>query len=444
MRSRLKRPARGWTTWVVVGLACVVAVLAWMSPVPVPTPPTPAPEPPPRPAGGYTVPSGAALQPLLDGAADGAVLCLSPGDYRGPLVIRRPLTLWGPRSAVVRSDGTGHTIAVRANGVRLLGFSVDGSGRRPDQMDAAVHVQGEDVRVQGLRVAHALFGLVAEKSRRVAFTGNEIEGDADQPRGLRGDAVRLWETRDSVVAENRVRDSRDILIWYSSSNRVLHNHVQGGRYGTHFMYSSGSVVEGNRYLDNTVGVFIMYSRNVQVRDNLVAGAAEAGSMGVGLKESGNLVIENNRLLRNQVGLYLDSSPFQKGDSNTINRNLFALCQTGVAFHSSPARNTFTANTLRNNQEPVRVDGGGDALAVTWRGNAFDDYQGYDLDGDGYGDMPYELRSLANELVARHPDLSFFRGTSALGLVEAAGRVLPLFQPQPVLVDPQPRVVPQGP
>ncbi len=402
--------------------------------------PLPVPE---KPSGGRTISAGDELQCILDNADPDTVFYLSPGVYAGPLVIRRSATIWGPREAVIRSCGQGHTIDVQVRGARLLGFTVDGSGTRPDRMDAAVHIQGDDVTVCGLRIVHAYFGVVGEKSRRMTLVGNEILGDPSVALGLRGDAIRLWETRDSLVADNRIADSRDVLIWYAPDNRIVNNEVSRGRYGTHFMYCDGGVVEGNRYRDNTVGVFVMYSRNVQVRGNLNAGAGSAGGMGLGVKESGNLTVEDNRFVQDHVGLYLDNSPFRGDDNNRIEGNLFALCQTGVVFHSSPVRNLFVENSFRANGNPVRVEGRGNALESTWNGNAFDDYQGYDLDGDGYGDVPYESRSLSNRLIGRTPELAFFSGTPSLGLLEAVGHIFPLFQPEPIFVDPRPRMKANG-
>jgi nitrous oxidase accessory protein len=88
---------------------------------------------------------------------------------------------------------------------------------------------------------------------------------------------------------------------------------------------------------------------------------------------------------------------------------------------------------------VQVAGRGDARQARWRANEFDDYAGYDLDGDGAGDVPYELRSLASDLVAERPALAFFRGTPAFALAEAIGRIVPVFEPRLVLNDPEPRM-----
>ncbi len=386
------------------------------------------------------VAAGGALQAAVDAAPPGATLRLAPGEHLGPITIRRPLTLAGPRSAVVRSDGRGTTIDVLADDVTLSGFTIHGSGDRPDLTDAAVHVRGDDVRVEGLRIVAALFGVAAERSRRVAVVGNEIVGDPATPVGLRGDGVRLWETHDSRIEGNTLDHGRDVVVWYASNNRVIGNVVRDGRYGTHLMYSDGTTIEDNRYAGNVVGVFIMYSRDVKVRRNLLAYTSDLG-MGLGAKDSGGLVVEDNRCVRNETGLYLDGSPFRPEDANVFRGNRFELCETAVVLHSSQVRNTFEDNAFRANREQVRVEGRGDALGVDWKRNYFDDYEGYDFDRDGLGDVPYESRSFSNRAIGKRPELAFFRGTPALGLLDMVGRVFPLFQPSPVLVDPSPRMAP---
>jgi nitrous oxidase accessory protein len=385
------------------------------------------------------VPAGASLQGALDGAQPGSAFCLAPGEYPAPLRIPSGVSLWGPRSAVVRSTGQGTTVQLEGQGARLLGLTVDGSGRRFDTLDAAVRVQGDDLVVEGVHVRNATFGILVNLSNRVVLRGNQVVGSGGPALGMRGDAIRLWETRDSVVEDNRVEASRDVVVWYSSGNRVLRNTVRGGRYGTHFMYSHGNLVEDNHYLGNEVGIFVMYSRDLTLRRNLLADATGAAGMGLGLKESGNIAAVDNRFVHNSVGLYLDSSPLQVNDSNLFEGNLFRLGEVGVVFHSSPSRNAFRGNSFRDNHDSVQVEGGGNALEATWHGNDFDDYAGYDLDGDGVGDVPYELRSLSGELVAHYPDLAFFRGSPTLALVRAAGELLPLFAPRTLLRDEAPRM-----
>jgi nitrous oxidase accessory protein len=165
----------------------------------------------------------------------------------------------------------------------------------------------------------------------------------------------------------------------------------------------------------------------------------AAGIGLGMKESGNLIVRDNLLAHNTQGLFLDNSPLVEGDRNLFEHNVIRLSEVGIGFLSSEHDNVFRQNVLRDNTSQVRVDGGGDALGVLWEGNEWSDYAGYDLDGDGVGDLPHELKDLPGALAARHSDLSFLRGTLALGLVGVAGEVVPLFAPKPILRDAAPRI-----
>lgn len=384
---------------------------------------------------------GEDLQARIEAAPEGATLCLLPGRHSGPLRIERRLALRGTADAVVVSDGTGSTIEVEADGVELVGFAVDGSGGRFDLLDAAVRVHADDVRVEDLSIHGALFGLLVERSNGAVVRGNTLTGDPAKPLGMRGDGIRLWEVRRSRVEGNRLADSRDIVVWYSPDNHIAGNHVERGRYGTHLMYSHGNEIERNVYVDNVVGIFAMYSRDLTIRGNTIARCAGAAGVGLGAKESGGFDVRDNVFVANTVSVYLDTSPLEPSDQNLFVGNAFRFSEAAVVFHGVAERNTFRGNSFRDNRTPVRVEGRGDARAATWYGNDYDDYAGYDLDGDGVGDLPYELRSLSSGLEVRRPALAFFRGSVAMGLVELAGEALPLFRPKTLLVDPAPRMRP---
>ncbi len=396
----------------------------------------------PRPANCQNALPGGGLQQAIDGVPSGSALCLPSGVYQGPVTISRSLTLWGEHTAVIQSNGKGSTITVRADHVQLFGFTIRGSGNRFDLNDSALKVTGSShVLIRDLRLQGALFGLTAEKSADVTFGGNELAGDLQKPLGLRGDAVRLWETRDSTVEGNRISGCRDIIIWYSSHDRVLHNQVYGGRYGTHFMYSDTQEVVGNRYQGDVVGIFAMYAHNIVMHGNTIKDSAQYEGMGMGVKDSDGLLVENNLIVHDNTGIYLDASPASISARNNFSGNVVALNHAGVVFHASESNTRFTGNSFRENQAVAAVEGNGDALGVEWNRNYFDDYQGYDLNHDGVGDVPYELRSFSTELVDHYPALAFFRGSPAMSLMEFSSKVFPYLQPRLMLRDSSPRMKP---
>ena len=396
-------------------------------------------EAPTQPDDCITVAAGADLQGVVDGTIEGSTLCLEPGSYAGPLEVTKKITIWGPHEAVIRSSGRGTTIELRADRAELLGVTVDGSGGRFDTLDAAVHVTGDHNRVEGVVVRNAVFGLLIEKANHALIRSNLVLGPDEGPLGLRGDGIRLWETRHSVIERNDVLGSRDMVVWYSNNNRIVDNTVLRGRYGTHFMYSHDNVVEGNRYIDNVVGIFIMYGHNIEVKNNLLARSSGPGGMGLGIKESGNLDVSDNFFVANTKGVYMDTSPLDQEDFNRFERNAFYHSEVAVLMHGSEQRNTFSDNAFVSNHSQVQVEGGGDALGVDWTENAFDDYAGYDMDRDGYGDIPYELRRLSSQLASTYPQLLFFRGSITLELLDAISVLFPLIEPRTTMIDLRPKM-----
>lgn len=396
--------------------------------------------PPARPAACTTVAPGAPVQAVLDDPRVTAV-CLAPGRHAGPLRLPRGRTLWGPPGAIVRADG-GSVITLAGPGASLLGLTIDGTGSSYDRLDGAVHVIADDARVEGVTVINAVFGILVDRCARPRIVGNRIEGGRDPAVGLRGDTIRMWETQDGVVTDNVIEDGRDVVIWYSRGNTLARNRVVRARYGMHFMYSHGNQVTDNELLHGVVGVFVMYSRDIRLAGNLIAGAGGASGMAIGLKDSGNVFVTDNQLIHDRLGVYVDASPAQLGDEVHIDRNTLRLNEAGLVFHASAHDVAVRDNDFADNQLQVRVDGGGDARSVTWRGNYFDDYAGYDLDDDGTGDVAHEPRSLSHQLTSRYPSLALFSGTPALALVDAAAQLDPLYQPHPTLVDPAPRMQPR--
>ncbi len=388
--------------------------------------------------GGIQVQSGQALQPVIDAAADGATLTLAPGRYPGPIVISRPLCLQGPADAVLYS-ASGSTVRVEGRGVVLRGVTVAGSGQRFDLMDGGIHLTGEGHLVEGVTVRDALFGILVEQCRDARILGNTVIGSGSPALGLRGDGIRLWETTDSVVAGNEVRDVRDLVVWYSSRNRLQRNRVAGSRYGTHFMYSHDCVVEDSRYVGNEVSVFVMYSHGVQIRRSLLARAGGSAGIGIGLKESGDIVVEDNWLLADTTGFYIDRSPMNPSHSARYARNVVRFAETAISLHAGIERTEFVDNDFRDNGAVIKVGGQGDGLGATFAGNHYDSYRGYDLNGDGRGDVPFEFRRLSTQLEGRYPELALLHGSPAMSMVDLVGEVMPLFAPRRLLTDPSPRM-----
>jgi nitrous oxidase accessory protein len=119
--------------------------------------------------------------------------------------------------------------------------------------------------------------------------------------------------------------------------------------------------------------------------------------------------------------------------------VFALNDVALRLHSVEKGAIFHGNDFRENDATIEVDGGGDALACDVRGNHFSDYEGYDLNGDGIGDVPHRVSALSSELADEHPALKFFHGTTAMHLVDAVAHAVPVLESRVLLEDKAPLV-----
>lgn len=379
-----------------------------------------------------------ALQPLIDAAAPGDVVRLPAGVYAGPVLIDKPLVLDGNGAAVVTGGGTGTIISIKTNGATIQGLRLENSGSSHNDLDAGVHVEGNNNVIRDNVIVDCLFGIDLQQANDNMVLRNTIES---KPRdlGVRGDSIRLWYSYRNHVEENVVHNSRDMVVWYSSDNIIARNTVRGGRYALHFMYSKKNWVTQNIYEDNSVGVFLMYSDGVELRGNRIAFNRGPTSMGIGLKESSQVVIADNRIIYCSTGIYLDVSPYQPDTTNRLERNHLDYNAVGILFLSDWSGNEIEGNVFNGNIRQVAVQGRASAQRNRWDGNFWDDYVGFDQDRNGIGDRPYELQAYAGRLWADSPNAGFFRGSPLLGLLDFLAELAPFSEPVLVLRDDRPHM-----
>ncbi len=379
------------------------------------------------------------LQPMLDEAEEGAVITLKPGTYQGPVSIDKPLTLDGMGKATIDGGGKGTVISVDTNGATVRNLRIVNSGESHNDIDAGVRIEGDYNVVKDNVIAECLFGVDIQQSDNNIVRRNTISSKSDAGLGIKGDAVRLWYSRNNKIENNEIFNSRDMVIWYSADNRIANNHVRDGRYGLHFMYSKYNLVENNTFDRNSVGIFLMYSDDVVVRGNRMFQALGPTGVGLGLKETSNVTIVDNEMLYNATGIYLDMSPFQPDTVNKVHRNTIAFNSVGIGFLTDWPGNDLVDNVFVNNIQQVAVGEFAGATRNTWRANYWDDFEGFDRNHDAIGDRPHRMMVYADRVWMDVPPAAFFKGTPLLSALDFFERLAPFTEPIVMLEDRKPRM-----
>jgi len=378
--------------------------------------------PSPVPAGTLTVgPEGRypTLEAALAAAVDGDVVEVAPGSYDGPLEITRRVTLRGRGQPHVVGDGEGDVVRVLADGAEISGFAIHGSGRRMMESDAGVRVLGTGVRIADNHIFDNLFGVYLDGAREALIEGNTLVGRGEDDIGRRGAGIHLYDAHHNVIRGNLVHTVRDgVYFDHADSNSVEDNEFHDLRYGVHYMYCDDNRFHRNVFRDSVAGVAIMYSQRVVFADNLILNNRIGHhAFGLLLKECEDSVAERNVIVDNGSGIFLDGS-----HRNRFRHNLVAYNDVGVLLYASSLDNAFAANDFIGNLADLHTVGRAEA---EWTHNYYSGYPGFDLDGDGRGDVPHRLQDAFEVLEGNHPLLRLFLSSAAADALAAAESSFPI-------------------
>jgi nitrous oxidase accessory protein len=251
----------------------------------------------------------------------------------------------------------------------------------------------------------------------------------------------MWYSFDNRIEDNDIAGARDISLANSKRNRITGNRVSGGRTALHMIFAGRTLVEGNTFSHNSGGVFALNSEGLVIRGNRILHAVSHSGAGIGLKETAAALIQDNEIVHCGVGIMADS-PMHPLNRISVLGNRIAHSVTGIMFYGESGGHIVHGNRFEHNLTQVVTVGFGDAAANDWHGNYWDDYRGFDRNGDGVGDTPYELHSYADRIWAGEPKARFFSSSPLLELIDFLERLAPFSLPDLVLRDPAPQAHPR--
>lgn len=380
--------------------------------------------------------AGATIQKLIDEAPLHHEIVIPPGVYSENLIITKPVTLDGKGLVTINGQGKGTIITLLGDGISIRNLKLTNSGDSHDKVDAGIRVRSSNNKIINNVISDALFGIDFQEAHNNEVIGNDISSKSAK-LGIRGDGIRVWASHRNVFKENKIHDSRDMVIWYSNDNTIEGNEGWNNRYSLHFMFAGGNVVRNNKYHHNTVGIFLMYSLDSLLEYNTIMYSIGGTGVGIGLKESGNMTLRHNQIVYCTSGIYLDLSPYQPEHYNFFKGNKVAFNITGIDFNSSLPRNVFKGNAFVDNLEVISVHANGTARHSVWEGNYYSDYQGFDRDENGYGDNAFEKVAYLDQMWMSDDWLRLFYGTPVISVVNFLSKMAPISEPKLLFVDNKP-------
>jgi nitrous oxidase accessory protein len=376
----------------------------------------------------------ATITAALKAAEDRDHLVIRGGSYReGPLAVTRPLTLSGEGWPELDGEGEHPILVIAADSVTVRGLVLRNSGVSHLQDHAAIRV--ERVRgcvIENNRLLDNFFGVYLARTQGCRVAGNLVRSHGTRESST-GNAVHLWNAEDVLIEDNRLVGHRDGIYLEHSNRIVIRRNLseRALRYGLHFMFSNQLVFEGNTFRENGAGVAVMYSADLRVTGNRFEDNRGSAAYGLLLKEIKDARLERNHFAGNTVALHMDGSL-----RNELRRNTFMRNGWAARVMSNSRDNLFTDNNFVENSFDVSTNSRQNHN--TFSGNFWSRYSGYDLSGDGYGDVPHRPVRLFALIVERTPSALVLLRSAFVDLLDAAERVFPVLTPE-TLVDERPRM-----
>jgi nitrous oxidase accessory protein len=358
-------------------------------------------------------------------ASPGDTVLVKSGTYReGNIIINKPLVLLGEKMPVVDGEFKHEVFTVEARHVTISGFTIRNSGMSNIKDLAGIGVLGMDfITIRKNDFINTFFGVHLSNSNYSLIEQNTFQG-VQRNDIETGNGIHLWQCSNIRISGNHIEGHRDGIYFEFVTNSVVKGNLSENnhRYGLHFMFSHDDEYLDNIFRNNGAGVAVMYTRNVTMISNTFEHNWGNSAYGLLLKDIQDSQVLKNRFVKNTIGIYME------GTSRTrFERNLFNANGWGIRLQASCDANTFTGNNFMGNTFDIATNG--TLVLNTINGNYWDKYQGYDLDRNGVGDIPFRPVNLYAMIVERIPTAVLLWRSFLVFLLDRAERVFPAVTPE---------------
>ena len=371
------------------------------------------------------------IHAAIEAAPIGATVKIGAGEYReGPLVVTRSLTLEPLDPAtppILDGQGKDEILKIKAPNVTVRGLHFRSSGYRSTLDLAAIRIENvEGCLVSDNEIENAAFGIYLAKVKRCTILHNRIHSTGRDTSDT-GSGIHIWSAEAIEIISNEISGHRDgIYFEFVEESRIIDNHSHDNqRYGLHFMFSHGDLYQGNRFVNNESGVAVMYSRRMTMLANRFERSHGPAAYGLLLKDITDSAIQGNLFGDNTTGMYIEDGSRVRIIENDFERNGWAVRLIGSSEKNQFEHNNFLANTF----EVAALPG---SARNRFDSNYWSQYEGLDLNHDGFGDIPYHPVRLSAIWMQGVEGASFLMGSLFMVFVDRAEALLPAITPETVI------------
>lgn len=379
--------------------------------------------------------SGKPLTTTFNLAQDGDTVLVKSGTYReGAMILKKRLTIIGENFPEIDGENLHENLLVERDSVIVKGLLFKNSGTSGFNDIAALKLKNsKGIIVEDCKFENNFFGIHTINCSYITYRNNQLSSN----RKPAGNGIHCWKSNHLLIENNYITGHRDgIYLEFTTNSKFENNHsVKNSRYGMHFMFSHDNFYQNNEFRRNGAGVAVMYSKRVEMRNNLFAESWGGAAYGLLLKEINDSKIFHNTFQSNTIAIFADGANRIEINGNQFLKSGWALKAHASCVDMQVVNNNFIGNTFD-------VATNGNLVMKAMDGNYWDKYEGYDLDKDKVGDIPYHPLSLFSLIVEKNPPAMLLFRSFMVELLDKSEKILPSLTPQN-FIDKKPKMIPHA-
>jgi nitrous oxidase accessory protein len=364
------------------------------------------------------------IRQAIQQANDTDTIIVHQGLYReGSIVINKKIVFLGYDYPILDAQKQGDAVSIKADSVVVSGFKIINSGFASLDDPCGIKVYNRTyVRIYNNRLANNFFGIYLQNCSNCIVKGNSIVAHGTQEQ-LIGNGIHCWKSENLQIIANTVSGHRDGIYFEFVTNSVIWRNVSTNniRYGLHFMFSNADSYISNLFKNNGAGVAVMFSKNVKMIHNTFQENWGDSAYGLLLKEISDGYIFANKFIKNTTGIYMEGTSRIR-----VEKNDFIANGWGMKIQASCMDNEIVFNNYLKNTFDISTNGS--LVLNTFNSNYWDKYEGYDLDKNGVGDVPYHPLSLFAVLTEKNANTMLLFRSFMITLLDKSEKILPSITP----------------
>jgi nitrous oxidase accessory protein len=357
-------------------------------------------------------------------AKAGDTVMVHKGLYKeGNIIINKRIVFLGKNVPVLDGQKKYEVLSIKADSVVVSGFKIIKSGYATLEDPCGIKVYNKNyVVIQNNVLDNNFFGIYIQNGSHCIIKNNRLVAYGKEEQSI-GNGIHCWKSDSLQIIGNTISGHRDGIYFEFVTNSVIWRNISARnvRYGLHFMFSNDDAYISNIFKNNGAGVAVMFTKNVKMFNNFFEENWGDAAYGLFLKEISDSYIIGNKFSKNTSGIHMEGTNRIQVEKNVFEANgwgmkILASCSDNVIKNNNFLGNTFDMST------------NGSLVLNTFNNNYWDKYEGYDLDKNGVGDVPFHPLSLFAVLTERNPSAMLLFRSFMITLLDKSERILPSITP----------------